>query len=186
MKTNSTPNINQYHILNAALQEAKSLYEASEVHGYLCGYYCTGAALPDNTWLTLVAEFIGLNESPLTDTLEKTLISTKQKTLDQLQNNLINFDLLLPDDISSDDKLPEKTKSLGYWCQGFLVGFGTGYDYTHESLPHKTQELLTDFANIANVDDHIDSPEDDSLSLITIYMYVMESTQALFTLANEE
>ena len=87
------------------------------------------------------------------------------------------FQLMLPDD---DDSLVERGHALGVWVQGFNLGFGL-QQKDSPVTSSEVKEVLTDFAEIANLSDEMEENEDTEQAYFEISEYVRISALLCFS-----
>ena len=150
---------------------------ATESHGALCGMLCAQGATNAAQWMLHV---LGEHEksSPGLQAVGKELMKVHQISVEQMNNNEINFELMLPDD---DDQLEDRVEGLGIWCQGFVYGLAAGGLSDDTKLPGDTQEILMDFVEISraghstgddDVIEVVDTNEEDELAFVEVVEYV--------------
>ena len=135
----------------------------SELHGLLCGMLAGGNQTSVQSWLKLVTEM--LSDEPLDSHMEGVLTRLYINSLQQLGQSDFSMPLLLPDD---EEGLEQRTEALGYWCQGFLSGFGEAA--AGKSMSDETEGVINDFAEIAQ----IQAEDDDSDEAERFFMEVSE------------
>ena len=118
---------------------------ATESHGALCGMLCAQGATNAAQWMLHV---LGEHEksSPGLQAVGKELMKVHQISVEQMNNNEINFELMLPDD---DDQLEDRVEGLGIWCQGFVYGLAAGGIKEDTVLPENSKELIKDILEIS-------------------------------------
>ncbi len=147
---------------------------AAEAHGALCGMLCAQGATEASQWLLHV---LGEHEESSSDLQEagKQLLLIHQLTVEQMNNNDIDFNLMLPDD---DEVLEDRVEALGSWCQGFVYGLAAGGIQEDTSLPENSGELIKDILEISRAgyvaDDEaeIEVSEDDEMAFMEVSEYV--------------
>lgn len=78
------------------------------------------------------------------------LVALRDEAVLAFDGDGLDLSLLLPDD---DEELGLRVAALGQWCEGFLVGFGTGSAGAADaSLPPALQEAIADLAAVSQVD----------------------------------
>ena len=88
-----------------------------------------------------------------------------------------SFQLLLPDD---DETLLERGHALGAWVQGFNLGFGL-QQKDKPVASEEVKEVLTDFAEIANLSNDMEEDEDTEQAFFEINEYVRISSLLCFS-----
>jgi yecA family protein len=151
------------------VQELLDYHNASKVHGLLCGLLCVDGALSSDTWLNCVVDELPEDKN-LTQVSRQLLLELQDVTFSQLTADSFGFSLLLPSDHIS---LPQRTLSLGYWCQGFLSGLGLGGMQKSWTLSAEAEEFLNDLLQIAQVGfDTQNAVEEDECAYTEIVEYV--------------
>lgn len=152
------------------ISDAGIRHSPSELHGLVCGLISAGIMLDDAAISGAIAGHVGA-----ADGLPAKITSAYQFFAEQaqasLQGEALALDLLLPAD---DEDLGMRVAALAQWCEGFLVGFGTGSAGVKDSnLSAGLQEALSDLSAISQVD----TPEDDSDDEEDMYEQVAEHTR---------
>ena len=146
----TTTPLPSYAELNEALSTAQSGYQASQVHGLLCGLLC-GNPETHPEWERLV---LGPKKSKLVHALLQSMYEVSAK---QLQEFSFEFHLLLPDD---DQDIHVRTEALGLWCQGFLTGLKLTQIAIANREPGEVTDALNDIIEIAKIN-YEDTEEND-------------------------
>lgn len=125
----------------------------SQTHGLMCGLLCGSETFHSN-WQELIFEK-RKNKKTL-DTLQTVFADSKE----QLQNSLLNFQLLLPEE---DGALPERAEALTLWCQGFLTGLKLAQIPMESQQEEEVIEAINDLIAIAkmNYEEVVESEEDE-------------------------
>ncbi len=157
--------------LNAALG-------ATESHGALCGMLCAQGATDVSKWMLHV---LGEHEesSAGLQAAGRELMKIYQISVEQMNNNEIDFQLMLPDD---DDPLEDRVEGLGLWCQGFVYGLAAGGIKEDTVLPENSKELIKDILEISRAgyvaDDEAEqaveegNSEEDEVAFMEVCEYV--------------
>ena len=176
----SLPDINE---LEGALRRVDATMDASEAHGALCGMLCARGTVELSDWMGHVAGEQEPGNEYLHD-LAQQLSVLYQSTLEQMNDSLAEFSLLLPDD---EEPLGERVMSLAAWCQGFLYGLAAGGVHQGSELPHDSSELLRDMVEISRAaleeesSDEDDSDfEEDEVAYMEILEYVRAGTLLIY------
>lgn len=119
--------------------------ELAECHGLLCGLVCRGAAETSGEFLDQAAAMQLLVEPG--DVLRSALVDAWQRTVAQLEDEYLGFQLWLPDD---EEPLEERTIALAQWCSGFLAGLGSGGQL--DALSDDAREAIEDLQQIARAE----------------------------------
>jgi uncharacterized protein len=178
----SLPDINE---VDSALRRVDATMGASEAHGALCGMLCARGTIELSVWMDHVAG----EQRPGNEYLHELvgqLSLLHQCTLEQMNDSLAEFSLLLPDD---EESLSERVMSLAAWCQGFVYGLAAGGIHQDSELPSDSHELLRDMIEISRAvhdEDSADEDESDSEEDEVAYTEIMEYVRAGTLLIYEE
>ena len=93
----------------------------SELHGLLCGLLAGGERPGVEAWQRQVAGMLG--DEPLDEVSGQLFTRMYGLALTQLGQGDFSLQLLLPND---EEPIEQRTEALGFWCHGFLSGFGEG------------------------------------------------------------
>lgn len=99
-------------------------------------------------------------------------------TIDELEDNQLNFMPLLPDD---EDPLIARLGSLAEWCSGFLAGFGTSGSRKVEDFNEEVLDALRDIQQISQVDSEIEEEEEGEAAYFEVLEYVRMAALMIFT-----
>ena len=172
------PDISQ---LEGLLFDVDAALGATESHGTLCGMLCAQGATDASQWMLHV---LGEHEetSKLLQTTGKKLLQIHQMSVEQMNDNDIEFELRLPDD---DEELGARVEALGNWCQGFVYGLSLGGMKENTELPEDSKELIKDIVEISRAgyvaDDEAeaelnasmdDANEEDEVAFMEVSEYV--------------
>lgn len=129
-------------------------------------------------WLSAVMEFLDVSNEPANGVTDA-IVQLYHTTLEQLQDEQMGIQLLLPDD---DADISDRVTALGQWCQGFLVGFGTSGVNVETELSGDTADALRDFASFVHIspdleDGDVEGSEGDYMELVE---YVRLATLSIF------
>ena len=138
---------------------------------------CAQGATEASQWMLHV---LGEHEetSKLLQATGKKLLQIHQMSVEQMNGNDIEFEMMLPDD---DEPLESRVEALGIWCQGFVYGLAAGGISDETKLPGDTQEILMDFVEISRAgynigDDDVievsETTEEDELAFVEVVEYV--------------
>lgn len=174
-------------ILDKALFKVDAMMGAAESHGVLCGILCARGSIELSEWIGHVLGDQEQGNVLLHDTVHQ-LSELHQQTMEQLNDDIGQFHLLLPDD---EDDLVDRTEALADWCQGFVYGLAAGGISEKTELPIDTKEILMDFIEIsraghgdmeADDDDDLMATEEDEQAFVEVVEYVRTAV----LLVNEE
>ncbi len=156
--------------LDAMLQHAQATMGAAEAHGALCGMLCARGATGLSEWMQHV-----LGEHAQTTAMHDLTAQLSQlhrHTLEQINDAVAGFYLLLPDDGAH---LSVRVDALASWCQGFIYGLAAGGISSETQLPADSRELLLDIIESSRAGPEIDTEdavEADEIAFIEISEYV--------------
>ncbi|MRI32537.1 hypothetical protein EOPP23_05995 [Endozoicomonas sp. OPT23] len=147
----------------------------SELHGLLCGTFSGGSEPGVEAWNRQVSSLLG--DEAIGSSGEEMLSRMYQLTLDKLRQADFGIAMLLPDD---EEALEQRTEALGYWCQGFLSGFGEAA--ANRKISAEAEGVINDLSEIAQ----IQPEQDDSDEAERFFMEVSEFVRmAMITLFAE-
>jgi len=149
---------------------------AAEVHGVLTGLISAGYLFEDADYLVVLNDMLNNGEG-FPSTVKLTLKAIFADIWQNILDDSYSFQLMLPDD---DDSIMERANGLGHWVQGFNLGFGLQQKNTSK-LSEDVQEVITDFADIANLSDEMEEDEDTEQAYYEIAEYVRISALLCFT-----
>jgi yecA family protein len=149
---------------------------SSELHGVLTGLVCSGFPFESNDYLAMINDLFNNGEGlpEAVNAIVKQMFSEVWQTI---LDDSYGFMLMLPDD---DDAIVERTNALGAWVQGFNLGFGLQHKDT-PVVSKDVKEVLTDFAEIANLSEEVDEDEATEQAYFEISEYVRISALLCFT-----
>ncbi len=178
--------------VETALYKVDAMMGAAEAHGALCGMLCARGSTELSEWSDHV-----LGEQEAGNVLLRDVVSVlsalHQNTLEQLNDALTEFHLLLPDD---DDDLTLRVEALANWCQGFVYGLAAGGLKEDTEIPEDSQEIIRDMieisrAGLEQLEDE-DEADDDTIAADSdeenerAYMEIMEYVRTGILLIHEE
>ena len=126
----------------------------SELHGLLCGLLAGGERPGVEAWQRQVAGMLG--DEPLDEVSGQLFTRMYGLALTQLGQGDFSLQLLLPND---EEPIEQRTEALGFWCHGFLSGFGEGA--VGKKPGKEINGILHDFSEIARVQTSGDGDEID-------------------------
>ena len=149
---------------------------ASEIHGVLAGLVCAGFTFEEQNYMVMLNDLFN-NGDAFPDSVKAVIKQMYSELWTDILDDDYAFQLMLPDD---DDSIVERAHALSSWVQGFNLGFGLQQKNTPVTSI-EVKEMLTDFAEIANLSDEIEEDEDTEQALFEISEYVRISVLLCFT-----
>jgi len=168
-----------YAELEAALERAAALVGAAESHGLLCGLVCGSGRAERTVWMDQVLADIEPDHPALPECREL-LGALFTATVAQLNDSVLDFALLLPDDR---EPLGPRAEAAGKWCLGFLYGLGLAGVRPDAEQPEEVGEVLRDMSEIARVQSNVDSATEEEEAA---YAEIVEYLRVGVLLVNEE
>lgn len=101
-----------------ALENLGSLMDASEAQGVLCGLLLDNQGMVK--WLQAILDVLPDSNDVLAKEQLLVLKSVFESSREQLNNEEMSLQLLLPDE---DKNFSDRLLGLASWCQGFLFGY---------------------------------------------------------------
>lgn len=163
--------------IGAALRDAGSLGEPSEIHGEFCGLACVMGKDAVASW---PAAAVADAPSPGDDVVGR-LRDLAAVSWAALDSGDMSFELLMPSDAES---LERRAESLGLWCQGFMHGIGAGGGSRMQNAIAEREDLrgiigdFTEITRAAFADD--ETEEEGEAAFIELVEYVRVSVQLVF------
>lgn len=168
-----------FEILAAALGDQGLLSSPSEVHGLMMGFIGTGSGIDEGQVLHLVLSHLEL-DSGVSSEFKAALLDIYAGIVQQLSAGEFEFELLLPDD--DIDELYSRLQALSAWCQGFLVGFGTGSGGLNEDeFSDEVQEAIRDIVDVANVESEIEEEEEAEAAYSEVCEYIRVASMLIYS-----
>ena len=163
----------EFEQLDELLSQANAEAGGSEVHGFASGWIASGSSW-NNAQVSFIETFQIEPKPALLETLEEMAkdIETSLADVD------FGFGLLLPGESSL---INARRQALSNWCRGFLTGFGLTGRFQDAELSEEVQELLRDFAQIAQVNEEIPEDDENESDLTEITEYVRMGAIMSFT-----
>jgi uncharacterized protein YgfB (UPF0149 family) len=167
-----------YEELSIQLEDWAGISSSSEIHGLVSGLASVGHAADFGLVETVVKRHIDESECP--SQAQQGLQAMQETVLEQLDDTNFAFETLIPND---DEELFVRVQALAEWCQGFLVGFGTGVKANELEFSDEAQEVLRDLVEISKVDpDREETPEEeDEVALNELEEYVRTAVMMLYS-----
>lgn len=149
--------IEQYHEIEASLQDADSQYNASGCQGVICGMLVFDSLSSLSRWID---ETIDELDTAYVDVPNVRHILTELSVFTQqrLKDPGMSFELLLPEEDQTPLKL--RVAALSDWCEGFLYGLSLAGVNDKTRLPGDSSELINDVLEISRV--ALDSTPDEA------------------------
>lgn len=148
----------------------------SELHGVLTGLICAGFPFEEQGYLTMLNDLFNNGEG-FPANVKTTIKQMFSELWADILDDSYTFQLMLPDD---DDSLVERGHALGAWVQGFNLGFGL-QQKDKPVTSAEVKEVITDFAEIANLSDDMEEGEDSEQAYFEISEYVRISALLCFS-----
>jgi len=162
--------------VQAALEQLGANVGAAEAHGTL------SALLIDNTgfaaWLGHTLDELPDKGNVLAAEQLGVLEQLFEYTREQLGDEDLSFELLLPDDT---DDFGLRLLGLSGWCQGFLYGFGVSGAAFEDTLDDELRECLSDLLEISKLG-HDEETSDETEQQ---YIEIVEHVRVAILLLNE-
>ncbi len=156
-----------YDELNAELRSIHAGMGAAECHGFISGHFCYSNSIVVEILQDLI--LAGVDDNAGIDEFIATLAELANQTANQILDDEISFNLLLPDDESS---MSERTNALAEWCAGFVSGLGIGgIDKDTQSNPD-CEEFINDLISISKMETFTEESESAENDLFEIIEYV--------------
>ena len=150
----------------------------AELHGATVGI---GSADPGRFELQDLVDLLGTDALSDEDGVGR-FVSV---TLEALHAEDMSFSPLLPDD---DVSMADRLTALSDWCQSFLGGFAVGLNRRGvaelDELPVEVQEIVHDFAAIAQLETELDSGDAEA-DFMELAEYVKVGTLLVMSLGDD-
>lgn len=148
------------------LTEAPRMNPA-ELQGVICGLLSSDTNATAPHVLGILASHAALRDG-WSAAAQSMLVTLSEEAGHAFQGDSLDLTILLPGD---DQPLSERVASLAVWCEGFMVGFGTGTAGLKDAdLPPSLQEAIADLAAISQVE----TPEEDDEEAENLFEQVLE------------
>lgn len=169
----------QYDEINDALKRISVEQDAAEVHGVLCGLFCTVKGLNAPFWLdntlTNTPEEDAYTVDALNSESRSLLTQLFNRTEEQLSGQDFEFELFLPDDNSG---LYARVEALSNWCQGFLFGLSQGGLTDPDGLPGELPDIVKDIVEISRAESYeLDDDTQDEKDFMELVEFVRVAIQ---------
>jgi len=167
-----------YEQIEIALHDAQSPYRPEDCHGMLCAMLVVNNSLQCKRWVDEICTSEEV-ENHLAPQEQDAFSSLYDHTRQELNDALLNFSLLIPEDESS---LGARVAALKKWCDGFLFGLALAGIKDISKLPGDSFEILQDISLILQASD---DDEEDELNEMA-YSDIVEYIRMGVLLINEE
>ena len=168
----------KYEQIENALSSVQSPYTPEDCHGMLCAMLIVNNSLRCNRWLDEICTLTQTDQT-IASKERDTLCSLYDHTRQELNDALLNFSLLIPEDNSS---LGVRVAALKKWCDGFLFGLALAGVKDMSGLPEDSFEVLQDIVTISQVSEE---DEEDEINEVA-YLDIIEYVRMGILLINEE
>jgi len=165
--------------VQTALQDLGATADAAESHGTLCALLLDNAVLA--TWFGHTLDELPDKGNVLAAEQLGVLEQLYQLTREQLSNDDLSLELLLPDE--SDD-FGLRLLGLSSWCQGFLYGIGVTGVASDDRLDDEARECLSDLLEISKLSHDEESSDEAELQFAEIVEHVRMATLLLHETLN--
>ncbi len=135
-----------FDMVQTALEQLNANVDATEAHGALSALLIDNAGFA--TWLGHTLDELPDKGNVLAAEQLGVLEQIFEQTREQLYQEELSFELLLPDDT---DDFGLRLLGLSGWCQGFLFGFGVSGVAAEDSLDDESRECLSDLLEISKL-----------------------------------
>ncbi len=172
----SDENLLDFATVQAILTAENVKAHGSELHGVLTGLISAGYAFENTDYMAMINDLFNGGEG-LPVAVKSVVKQLFSETWQMLLDDSYGFKLLLADD---DDSIAERANAIGSWVQGFNLGFGL----QQKDVPitsEDVKEVISDFAEIANLSDDIDDDETTEQAYYEIAEYVKVSALLCFS-----
>ncbi|MFK5915453.1 MAG: UPF0149 family protein [Woeseiaceae bacterium] len=169
----------QYDEITDAVKRLGLEQDAAEIHGALCGLFCTVNGLDATFWLNNTITQVPEEDAYTVDALNSesrsllTLLFTA--TEKQLAGEDFEFQLFLPDDNAG---LFSRVEALSNWSQGFLYGLSKGGLTDPEGLPGELPEIVKDIVEISRAESYeLDDDTQDEKDFMELVEFIRVAVQ---------
>lgn len=167
-----------YHPLAATLSRDTPTLHPSELHGVVCGLLAAGQEASAPELLGMLASHAGLGQG-WSEATAALIVAARDEAHAAFHGDALDLALALPDD---EAPLDERVTALGLWCEGFMVGFGTGTAGAADAdLPPAVQEAIADLSAVSRVEAPEDADEDAERMLEDVAEHCRVAALTIFT-----
>lgn len=164
--------------LAAVLATEAPRLNPSELQGVICGLLAAGMTAEEPELCGVLASHAGLRDG-WSSAATQIFSTLRQRAWDAFHGDTLELSLLLPDE---QQPLAERVAALAVWCEGFMVGFGTGTaGMKYSDLPPSLQEAIADMAAISQVEVPEDEEDDADGHLEQVIEHCRVSALLVFT-----
>lgn len=164
-----------YGELQNLLDNNQYLITVAELQGLLMGFYSAGLDIDDHSWRKPLLKQLS-KSGPIPSVLEMKLQQINNALQEMITSQIFGLELLLPGD---EDSTVARGEALGYWCQGFLLGYMQLTDHVEET-DEDIADALEDLEEISNIDlDSIGDSEEDEKLLFAITEHIKVAAQMI-------
>lgn len=164
-----------FNTVNDILEQADSMLDAAETHGFICGFLCGGKPTDGKNWME---PLLGIAELAATNEIRHMLLALYNTTHTEIMDVDFSFQLLIPED---EQPLAVRVQSLSHWCQGFLTGIGLTGAYIDEQNAEEAQDILYHFDDIAKLDyENIEPGTENEKAYFELFEYVRMAVLVIY------
>ena len=169
-----------HYVLEDALRQCGSNWDASQTHGLLSGRLAIAGSDSGFDWLSQVLE--GTEQADtIRDECESMLGQLFEVTYRQLTERQSGFEPLLP---SEDDCTAVRATALAHWCEGFLHGLvaaHNGDELKTRLAAEPLADIIRDMLQITRASaDEDDNTESDDSAYTELVEYVRVAAQLVY------
>ncbi len=158
----------EYKQIECALTSVQSPFSPEDCHGMLCAMLIVNNSLKYKRWLDEICTHAH-SENEITPSGHDALTLLYDHTRQELNDALLNFSLLIPEENSS---LSERVMSLKKWCDGFLFGLALAGVKDMSQLPEDSFEIMQDIVTISQASENDEEDEMNEAAYLDIVEYV--------------
>lgn len=164
-----------YNELQKLLDNNNLMITAAELQGLLMGFYAAGLAPDQLSWRQELMKQLAV-QGAIPEHIDSQLQSINDTLCAMITSEIFGLELLLPDDEAT---IVARGEALGYWCQGFLLGYMQVTE-NKEETDEDVADSLSDIEEISNLDlDTIGDTEEDEKSLFELTEHIKVTAQLI-------
>ena len=163
--------------VQSALERLKSMTDASEAHGTLCGLLMGQQDF--SRWLEFTLDPLPEAGDLLAKEQIEVLQQLYQQSKQQMNAEDMSLQLLLPDE---DYEFAVRLIGLASWCQGLLYGLAVNGEALLKNLSEQGRECMDDLLQISQ----LGHDEEQSEETETVYAEIVEHVRLSVIYINEE